>query len=309
MTDLANPDPAAVARDLLTVRDFLRHALSRFREGGLVFGHGASTALDDAAFLILESLHLPIDDLGPWLDARLMPAERLMLAQRIAERVTTRRPTPYIVGRAYLQGVPFHVDERVIVPRSYLAELIASDLFEDGDGLLADLPPVSRVLDLCTGSGCLAVLAAMRFPDARVDAVDISADALEVARLNLDEHGLTDRIALLRGDLFGPVAGRRYELILANPPYVSRGVVEAFPPEYAAEPELAHLGGEDGFDLVRRLVAGAGAHLAPGGALLCEIGEDRELLEAEFPELPFLWLDSAESEGEVLLLRAEDLGA
>jgi ribosomal protein L3 glutamine methyltransferase len=305
-------DPTSAARDLLTVRDFLRHAVSRFAAAELAYGHGTTTAFDDAAFLVLEALRLPVDRLEPWLDARLLADERERLAALIEARVATRKPTAYLLNKAYIQGLPFYVDERVIVPRSYLGEMLAGEgaaaLFGAGDGSLLDAPDdLTRVLELCTGSGCLAILAAMRFPNATVDAVELSADALKVAERNVGDYGLGGRVRLLQGDLFAPAAGRRYDLIVANPPYVAADVVAAFPPEFAAEPRMAHLGGADGLDLVRRIIDGAAERLAPGGGLLCEIGEDREVLEAEYPGLPFLWLDSAESEGEVFWLTAEAL--
>ncbi len=306
------PDPKAAAAELVTIRDFLRHAVSRFREAGLVYGHGVTNPFDDAAFLILETLHLPVDQLEPWLDARLLATERLALAAIIEQRIATRKPSAYLVGKAYIQGVPFHVDERVIVPRSYLGEMLAGpradELFGQDEGLLTPEPDsVNRILDLCTGSGCLAILAAMRFPAAIVDAVDLSADALAVARRNVEEHGLADRVHLLQGDLYAPLKSRRYDLIIANPPYVAEEVVEGFPPEYAAEPRLAHAGGEDGLDLVRAILEGAAEHLAEGGGLLCEIGEDRHIIETDFPLHPFLWLDSAESEGEVFWITADTI--
>jgi ribosomal protein L3 glutamine methyltransferase len=298
--------------DLRTVRDFLRYAVSRFQQSGLVYGHGTTNAFDDAAYLVLEGLHLPVGQLDPWLDARLLPDERVRLAELIESRVSTRKPTAYLLNKAYIQGVPFFIDERVIVPRSYLGEMLAGpladELFGAGEGALIDAPEdIHAVLELCTGSGCLAVLAAHRFPAASVTAVDLSAPALEVAKRNVAEHGLEGRISLLTGDLLAPVKSRRFDLIIANPPYVAAEVVQDFPPEFRAEPEMAHLGGEDGLDLVRRIVAGAKAHLTPGGGLLCEIGEDRALLEADFPDMPFLWLDSAESEGEVFWIKREDL--
>jgi ribosomal protein L3 glutamine methyltransferase len=302
----------AAAAELVTVRDFLRHAVSRFMAANLAYGHGTTNAFDDAAFLVLEGLHLPVDKLDPWLDARLLPAERLRLAELIDRRLTTRKPTAYLVGKAYIQGLPFAVDERVIVPRSYLGEMLAgpeaATLFGAGEGTLVDAPDeLGAVLELCTGSGCLAIIAADVFAGARIDAVDLSADALAVAERNVADYRLQERISLLKGDLFAPVAGRTYDLIIANPPYVAAEVVETFPPEYAAEPAMAHLGGTDGLDLVRRIIRGAKAHLAAGGGLLCEIGEDRELLDAEFPDTPFLWLDSAESTGEVFWIRREEL--
>ena len=296
--------------DLLTVRDVIRHAVSRFNAAGLVFGHGTVTALDDAVFLVLESLHLPIDELDPWLDARLTRAERELLLERIDTRVRTRKPTPYLVNRAYIQGLPFTIDERVIVPRSFIPEILTG-LVEAGDEdlLFGDPERVRSVVDICTGSGCIAVFAARLFPDAVVDAVDLSPDALELAAINVEEHGLADRIGLLEGDLFEPLAGRRYDLILTNPPYVEQAVMETLPPEYRHEPEMALAGGPDGLDIVRRILAAAPDYLNPGGGLLCEIGTGREVLEEEYPDLPFLWLDSEHGEAEVFWISERDLGA
>jgi ribosomal protein L3 glutamine methyltransferase len=288
--------------ELVTVRDWLRFATSRFRGAGLVFGHGTSTALDEAAFLVLETLHLPIDQLEPWLGARLTRAERAAVLDIVEQRIATRKPAAYLTGTAYIQGHRFAVDERVIVPRSYIGELLATG----GLDHLLDAPPL-HVLDLCTGSGCLAILAALRFPEATVDAVELSADALEVARRNVAEHGLEARVRLLEGDIFTPLGTARYDLVIANPPYVAGAEVAAFAPEFRAEPELAHLGGPDGLDLVRRIIASAGAYLEPGGLMVMEIGTGRALIEAEFPTLPFAWLDTAESVGEVLAIGADDL--
>lgn len=297
------------ADDLRTVRDFVRLAVSRFSEADIVFGHGTNTALDEAAFMVLESLHLPVDELDPWLDARLTREERGRLANLIEQRVVTRRPAAYLLGRTYIRGVPFRSDERAIVPRSYLGELLAGDLFGgQGFALVEDPESVGRVLDLCTGSGCLAILAAMIFPNARVDAVDLSEDALALADENVADHDLVDRIELLQGDLFGPIEGRRYDLIVTNPPYVDAEAMEALPAEYRHEPPLAFAGGADGLDIVRRILAEAPRHLNPGGGLICEIGTGREILDAEYPHLPFLWLDTEESEGEVFWLSAKDLG-
>ena len=291
-----------------TPRDWLRHAVGRFREAKLAFGHGATTALDEAAYIILETLHLPIDTLEPFLDANLLPDERRRLDALIEARVATRKPAAYLLNRAYIQGIPFYVDERVIVPRSFIGELLITTLSDD-ESPIDDPEDVAQVLDLCTGGGSLAILAARIFPNAAVDAVDLSADALAVARRNVDEHNLADRIRLREGDLFKPVKDERYDLILTNPPYVDAEAVAAFPPEYAAEPRMAHAGGEDGLDIVRRILAEAPRHLSEEGALICEIGRGRDRLLAEHPDLPFLWLDTEESEGEVFLLRAADFGA
>jgi ribosomal protein L3 glutamine methyltransferase len=291
-----------------TIRDVFRYAVSRFNVAELAYGHGATNAVDEAAFIVLEGLKLPIDTLDPFLDARLTRAERVRLLALIDARVSTRKPAPYLLNRAYIQGVPFYVDERVIVPRSFIGELLFHGLV--GDGAVVDDPAaIESALDLCTGGGSLAILAARVFPNATIDAVELSADALAVARRNVEEHGLADRVTLYQGDLFTPLGGARYDLILANPPYVDAESLVAFPPEYSAEPPLAHAGGRDGLDVVRRILAEAGAHLTQAGALVCEVGHARARLEAAYPDLPFLWLDTEESEteGEVFALRVRDL--
>jgi ribosomal protein L3 glutamine methyltransferase len=305
----ASPTPAEAADVLLTVRDCLRYAVSRFNAAGLVYGHGTTNALDEAAFIVLEGLNLPVDRLDPFLDARLLPAERLRLAELVEARVATRKPAAYLLGRTYIQGIPFRVDERVIVPRSFIGELLLSEAFHEGDDMLVSDPSaVGSVLELCTGSGCLAIIAAMVFGQAEVDAVDLSRDALAVARLNVAESGHEARIRLHHGDLYGPVAGRLYDLIISNPPYVDAQAMALLPPEFRHEPVMALDGGEDGLDLVRRIIEGAPAHLMPGGGLLCEIGTGRAVLEEAYPDLPFLWLDTAESEAEVFWITARDLG-
>jgi ribosomal protein L3 glutamine methyltransferase len=302
---LARDDDADRLALFTTPRDWFRHAVSRFTAARLAYGHGTTNAVDEAAFIVLEGLALPIDALDPFLDAKLLPRERLRLAELIDARVETRKPAAYLLGRAYIQGVPFYVDERVIVPRSFIGELLLTGLV--GDGAPIEAPEAAAaVLDLCTGGGSLAILAARAFPNAAIDAVDVSADALEVARRNVDEHGLADRITLRVGDLFGPLGAKRYDVILSNPPYVDAEALAAFPPEFAAEPRLAHAGGADGLDIVRRILARARDFLHADGALICEIGRGRTRLEAEFPDLPLTWLDTAESEGEVFLLRARE---
>ena len=298
--------PAATPAELVTVRDLLRHAVRTFAAAKLAFGHGTDNARDEAAFLILEGLHLPIDRLEPVLERKLSDGERRRLMELIQARVATRKPAPYLLGRAYVGGVPFHVDERVIVPRSFIGEILRGPLFQgERAGLIGDAREVRRVLDLCTGSGSLAVLAARAFPQARIDATEISAQALTVARRNVAESGAASRIRLLEGDLFAPVAGERYDLILANPPYVDAAGMAALPREHRHEPALALDGGPDGLRLIRPILAQAPAHLTPKGGLLCEVGRGRVRLEAEFA-LPFLWLDTEASSGEVFWLEAED---
>lgn len=289
--------------ELVTIRDFLRFAVSRFRAAELSYGHGTVTALDDAAFLILETLHLPIDNLEPWLDARLTRAERTLLTGVIEDRVVTRKPSAYLTHSAYIGPHRFFVDGRVIVPRSFIGELLCTD-----DGAALDLAhEPERVLDLCTGSACLAIVAAHRFAQAHVVAVDVSRDALEVAKENVKRHGLAARVQLQEGDLFAALGGSRFDLILCNPPYVTNAAVASFPAEYKAEPVLAHSGGTDGMDLVRRVIDTAGDHLAPDGVLVMEVGQGRDILERDYPGLPFLWLDTELSVGEVCKLEAADV--
>lgn len=302
-------DMAAATTELSTVGDFLRYATSRFNAASLAYGHGTANALDEAAFLILEALHLPVDRLEPFLQARLLASERERIAGLIEARVRTRKPAAYLLGKAYIGGTAFHVDERVLVPRSYIGELLRSDLFAGATGgLIERADEVERVLDLGTGCGCLAIIAASVFPAAVIDAVDLSAAALEVARRNVDESGLADRISLFEGDLFAPLADRgRYDLIISNPPYVDAASMASLPPEHRHEPEMALFGGADGLDILRRILAEGGAHLREGGGLLCEIGRGRRRLETEFPRLTFRWLDTETSSGEVFWLAADAL--
>jgi ribosomal protein L3 glutamine methyltransferase len=292
-------------QELETVRDWLRYGVSRFRAADIVFGHGTSTALDETAFLILTALHLPPDQLDPWLDCKLTVDERGRIASLVEQRISTRKPAPYLVNRAYIRGRDFYVDERVIVPRSYIGELLDGEL----ETVVPDAEAITSVLDLCTGSGCLAILAALTYPNAIVDAVDLSADALEVAKRNVSDYGLADRITLQQSDLFSALGGRRYDLIISNPPYVSAEAVAAFPPEYKAEPLMAHAGGEDGLDLVRRILAEAPRHLERDGVLVVEVGTGLDVLEEDYPQLPFLWLETEDSSGEVFALTAAELQA
>jgi ribosomal protein L3 glutamine methyltransferase len=277
--------------------------VSRFNGAELVYGHGTATALDEAAFLILHTLRLPIDQLDPWLDARLLPDETRALADIIERRISTRKPASYLTNEAWIGSHSFYVDERVIVPRAYLGELLRDGLA----GIVKGEGEIRRVLDLCTGSGCLAILAALAFPQAKVDASDISPEALAVAARNVADYGLQDRIALVQSDLLEGLGNGRYDLILANPPYVSAAAMAAFPPEYAAEPAVAHAGGDDGLDVVRRILTHAAERLTPEGTLVVEVGTGREILESEYPALPFLWLDTAGSEGEVFALHRGSL--
>ncbi|TWA88348.1 [LSU ribosomal protein L3P]-glutamine N5-methyltransferase [Azospirillum brasilense] len=302
--------PADAAIELRTVRDLIRYGVSRFNEADLDYGHGTTNAHDEAVFMVLEGLSLPIDQLDPYVDARLTLAERRKVADLLHARVETRKPASYLLNKAYIQGIPFYVDERVIVPRSYIGEILFSDLIGGDDFTLVEDPTeVERVLDLCTGSGCLAILAAQIFPEAQVDAVDLSADALEVAKRNVADSGFGDRIALHHGDLFAPLKNRKYDVIITNPPYVDAEAMAALPPEFRHEPEMALASGEDGLDIVRRILKEAPKHLTPEGGLLCEFGTGREILEAEYPDLDFFWVETANSFGEVFWLTRDQLKA
>ena len=303
--------PKIASGELLTLLDFVRYAVSRFVEAKLVFAHGTTDPVAEAAFLVCETLHLHPDQFEMFATARVTAREAKKIVDVIGRRVTTRKPAAYLVNKIYMRGLPFYVDERTIVPRSFIGELLDSHFRgqrDDDDTSLIDDPlGVKSVLDLCTGSGCLAVLAARAFRNAAIDAVDISRDALEVAARNVAEYDLQDRVTLHRGDLFKAIGDRRYDLIISNPPYVDTEGMAELPRECRAEPKLAFDGGADGLDMIRRILQDAGQHLTPEGGLLCEIGRGRERLEAAFPQLPLLWLDSEESEGEVFWIGAADL--
>ncbi|HYR67197.1 MAG TPA: 50S ribosomal protein L3 N(5)-glutamine methyltransferase [Reyranella sp.] len=290
-----------------TLGDIFRLAVRRFRAARLAYGHGTTNARDEAAFLVLEALRLPIDRLEPYLELKPTPDERSRLLGLIDARVSLRLPAPYLVGAAYMHGVRFHVDRRALIPRSFIGDMLADYMSGGGVLPLGDAGRIRRVLDLCTGSGCLAILAALAFPRARIDATDLSAGALALARRNVKSHRLGDRIALHRGDLFAPLAGRRYDLIISNPPYVDAQAMARLPPEYRHEPRRALAAGDDGLALVRRILADAPRYLTRNGALLCEIGRGRDLLEAAFPRLPFLWLDTEHSTGEVFWIAGDQL--
>ena len=292
-------------RELTTILDHVRYAVTQFRAAQLVFAHGTADPVAEAAFIVCEALHLPPDRFDVFADARVAHHEQKKIFDLIEARIHTRKPAAYLMQKAYLRGVPFYVDERALVPRSYLAEILDGELFTGEEASLIEDPgAVERVLDLCTGSGCLAVIAAMRFPNAAVDAVDVSADALAVAARNVAEHGLDKRITLHCGDLFGPVHSMRYDVIISNPPYVDAAAMAALPPECRHEPTLALDGGSDGIAVVRRIIDNAGRHLTANAGLLCEVGRDRRILEKTYPQTSFLWLDTEESTGEVLWLDA-----
>ncbi|TVO53893.1 50S ribosomal protein L3 N(5)-glutamine methyltransferase [Denitromonas halophila] len=289
--------------ELVTLRDWLRYAVTRFNRAQLFFGHGTDNAWDEAVYLMLHTLALPLDRLEPFMDACIPLDERETLLEIIDRRVESRMPAAYLTGEAWLAGYRFKVDPRVIVPRSYFAALLA-------DGLspwIDDPETVTRVADVCTGSGCLAIMMAHTFPNAEVDAVDLSADALAVATDNVADYGLEAQVHLHQGDALAPLAGQRYDLILSNPPYVTAEAMAALPAEYLHEPEMALAAGDDGLDVVRSLIAQARAHLNPGGLLMVEVGHNRHLVEAAFPDLPLTWLSDDHAEDMVFLLREDEL--
>lgn len=289
--------------ELVTLRDWLRYAVSRFNRSGLHFGHGCNDAWDEAVWLLLHTLALPLDRLEPFLDACITAEEREQLFEVIERRVNERIPTAYLVGEAWLGDFRFRVDPRVIVPRSFFAELL-------GDGLTPWMPEHGEVrdaLDLCTGSGCLAIVMGHVFPNAHVVAADLSDGALAVARDNVADYGMQEQVELVKSDVFSALAGRRFDLIVSNPPYVTREAMDALPAEYLHEPRMALAAGDDGMDVVRRIVAGARAHLTPDGVLAVEVGHNRDRVEAAFPDLPLVWLPTSGGDDMVFLALASDL--
>lgn len=289
---------------LITVRDWLRYAVSQMHRHEVHVGQGTQTIWDDAVFLVLRTLDLPIDQLDPFLDARLLPSECEQLQQNINQRCLERIPTAYLVNEAWLSGYRFRVDPQVLIPRSPISELLAMQLQP-----WLDAPElVFRVADICTGSGCLAILAALNFPDAQVDASDISESALDLAQLNIDDFGLQQRVQTYQGHLLDALpADRQYDVIICNPPYVNSNSMNALPAEFEHEPSLALAGGSDGMNLVRELLLDVGIRLTDDGILILEIGHEAAHFEAAFPELEPLWLDTAATERQIMLLRADQL--
>ena len=288
---------------LSTVSDLLRFAVSRFNQANLFFGHGTTNAYDEAAYLILHTLHLPLDRLEPFLDARLLPEEVDAVVEILRRRVEERLPAPYLTHEAWLGDLRFYVDERVIVPRSFIAELLREQL----QPWVEDPEAITSGLDMCTGSGCLAILMALTFPNALIDAVDLSTDALDVARRNVADYGLEDQLSLIQSDLFTALEGRRYDLIVSNPPYVNAPSMQTLPEEYRREPVGALASGEDGLEHVRAILSVAPKYLNKGGLLVVEIGHNRDALEEAFPELPFTWLETSAGDEHVFLLTREQL--
>ena len=285
----------------MTLLDLIEHCSARLQEAGVSFGHGTTNAFDEAVWLALWRLDLPLDDLDGVAERPVSAAEQAAIETLVAQRIASRRPAAYLTGEAWLQGLPFHVDERTIVPRSLIAEPLVDGTL---DAWLAR--PPRRVLDLCTGNGSLAVLAALAWPGVQVDATDLSAEALQVAQRNVQRHGLASSIRLRQGDGLAAADGP-YDLVLCNPPYVNAASMAALPPEYRAEPALALAGGDDGMDFIRPLLAGIATQLRPQGALVLEIGHERAFFEAAFPHLQPVWLPTSAGEDQVLLLTREAL--
>jgi ribosomal protein L3 glutamine methyltransferase len=300
---MTGPMPSSNRHELVTVRDLIRYGVSRLNAGNVSFGHGSDNAWDEAVYLVLHTLHLPLDTLEPFLDAHVLPDEREQVLALVDRRVRERVPAPYLTNEAWLRGRRFYVDNRVIVPRSPIAELLDDSL----SPWVSDPESVEYVLDMCTGSGCLAVLSALAFPFAHVDGVDISASALEVAMHNVGAYNLHERVFLHCSDLFTKLTPRQYDVIICNPPYVNAGSMNELPAEYRHEPEMALAGGDDGMDLVRRILTDSPAYLKPQGILVLEIGHERAHFETAFPHLDPVWLDSTEASDQILLLTREQL--
>ena len=286
-----------------TVRDLLRYAVTRFNKEKLFFGHGTDNAYDEAAYLILHTLSLPLDRLEPFLDAKLLPEDVADVMDIIEQRVTERVPAAYLTHEAWLQGYSFYVDRGVIIPRSFLAELIV----EQFAPWVADPDGIEDILELCTGSGCLAIMMADQFPNAHVDAVELSPAALSIAQTNITNYSFDDRIQLYHADLYDGIPEKRYQLIVANPPYVNQDSMGRLPLEYKAEPSMALAGGVDGMDTVRRIVKTAGKRLTDDGLLIVEIGNEAEHAIAAFPELELTWITTSGGDDRVFLLTAEQL--
>ncbi len=289
--------------ELSTLRDWLRWTVTRFNQAKLHFGHGSDNAFDEAAYLISHTLNLPLDQLDTFLDARLTSPEKKQLGKILDRRIEERIPAAYLTREAWLGNFRFYIDDRVIVPRSFIAELMP-----DGLSPYLDRHNVKNALDLCTGSGCLAILLAYAYPEAEIDAVDISPQALAVAQRNISDYDLSSRIDLIRSNYTDNLPCERcYDLIISNPPYVTDDAMQNLPREYRHEPELALVGGIDGLDAVHHILKNARRLLRPNGILVVEIGHNRDIVETAYPKLPFIWLDTGSSEESVFLLKREDL--
>jgi ribosomal protein L3 glutamine methyltransferase len=292
-----------LTEELFTIRDWLRFTVSRFEEAGIFFGHGTDNAYDEAVWLIMSALHLPLDTVDNFLDAVITTSERKHLAHLIERRIVDRTPTAYLLREAWLKGYKFYVDERVIVPRSFIAELLEHSLSP-----WVEFPEmVEDVADICTGSGCLGVLLADAFPAAHVDVVDISPDAIAVCNINIGNYHLQDRITAIQSDMFAALAGKTYDVIISNPPYVDAPSMATLPQEYRNEPQIALGSGDAGLDHTHTLIREAPKHLKDGGLLVVEIGHNRDALLEAYPQLPFTWLEVESGNEFVFLLTREQL--
>lgn len=289
--------------ELHTIRDWLRFAVSQFENSDIFYGHGTDNSYDEAVWLIMSALHLPMETLNNFLDARLTQSERDKLAQFIEQRIAKHTPTAYLLKEAWLQGFKFYVDERVLIPRSFIAELLASDLSP-----WVEFPEmIESAADICTGSGCLGVLLANSFPNAAIDVVDISQDAIDVCNINIANYGLENQITAIKSDMFSALAGKKYDIIISNPPYVDAPSMAALPAEYQNEPQLALGSGTAGLDHTHTLLREAASYLNDDGLLVVEIGHNREALEAAYPNTIFNWLETSSGNEFVFLLTKEQL--
>lgn len=298
-----------LSEELFTIRDWLRFTVSQFEASDIFFGHGTDNSYDEAVWLVMSALHLPHDTLHNFLDAVITETERKHLAHLINQRITKRTPTAYLLREAWLRGFKFYVDERVIVPRSFIAELL--DFNEDGEhGLqpwIEHPELINSAADICTGSGCLGILLANAFPDAAIDVVDISADAIAVCNINIANYGLQDQVTAIQSDMFTALKNKRYDLIISNPPYVDATSMEKLPTEYRNEPQIALGSGDAGLDHTHTILREAAKYLNDEGILVVEIGHNRDALEAAYPEVAFTWLEVTAGDQFVFLLTKEQL--
>lgn len=291
------------ARNLKTVRDWVRLFVTEMNKGGVFFGHGSTNALDEAIYMVQSALHLPIETMEPFWDARLTEAEHHLLANWLRQRIHDRKPASYITGESWLQGQRFVVDSRVIIPRSFIAELLTDQLTP----WVQNPDEIGTVLDMCTGSGCLAILAAQAFEFSEVVGVDLSTDALAIARKNIELHQLNDQVSVVQSDLYDSLDGRQFDLIISNPPYVNESSMKALPPEYLHEPRMALAGGETGMDLIDRILRQAPDHLTEQGMLVLELGNERPYFEEAYPNLPVTWLSVSAGEEQVFMISRDEL--
>lgn len=292
-----------LTNELLTIRDWIRFTVSEFETSNIFFGHGTDNAYDEAVWLVMGALHLPLDTVENFFDARLITSEREKLAALIEARVTKHTPTAYLLKEAWLQGFKFYVDERVLIPRSFIAELLVHDLSP-----WVEYPEmIESAADICTGSGCLGILLANSFPNAAIDVVDISQDAIDVCNINIQNYGLQQQVTALKSDMFSALAGKTYDVIISNPPYVDAPSMAALPKEYQNEPQLALGSGDAGLDHTHTLLREAAQHLNDGGVLIVEIGHNRDALEAAYPHVAFNWLEVSSGDQFVFLLTKEAL--